>query len=146
MCDQGGSWASSPAARATMRANRGRDTGPELRIRRALHALGYRYRVDHPLMIDRRRRGDIVFTRRRIAIFIDGCYWHGCPEHHVVPRTNRAFWLAKISANRERDRDTDDRLREAGWTVCRYWEHEDPVAVVRSLARRLGPPRLRRRS
>lgn len=125
-----------------MRANRGRDTGPELRIRRALHALGYRYQVDHPLVIDRRRRGDIVFTQRRIAIFIDGCYWHGCPEHHVVPRTNRAFWLAKISANRERDRDTDDRLREAGWTVCRHWEHEDPVAVVRSLARRLGPPRL----
>ncbi len=135
-----GSWASSPAARATMRANRGRDTGPELRIRKALHALGYRYRTDHPLAIDRRRRGDIVFTRLRLVVFIDGCFWHGCPEHHVTPRTNRGFWRAKISANRERDRDTDDRLRAAGWTVIRHWEHEEPRTVVESLIRRLGPP------
>lgn len=138
------SWASSAAARATMRANRGRDTGPELRIRRALHALGYRYRVDHPLVIDRRRRGDIVFTRRQIAIFIDGCYWHGCTEHHVAPRANGAFWRAKISANRQRDRDTDARLRAAGWTVVRHWEHEETEEVVANLVRRLGTPRCAR--
>jgi DNA mismatch endonuclease (patch repair protein) len=123
-----------------MRANRGRDTVPELRIRRALHARGYRYLIDHPLVFDRRRRGDIVFIRRRLVVFIDGCFWHGCPEHHVLPKTNRSFWSMKIAANRARDRDTDDRLRAAGWTVVRHWEHEDAAGVVESLIQRLGPP------
>jgi DNA mismatch endonuclease (patch repair protein) len=124
-----------------MRANRGRDTVPELRIRRALHALGYRYLIDHPLVFDRRRRGDIVFTRRRIVVFIDGCFWHGCPEHYVLPKANRSFWSMKIAGNRARDRDTGNRLRAAGWTVVRHWEHEDAAGVVESLIQRLGPPR-----
>ena len=109
-----------------MRANRGRDTGPELAVRRALHARGLRYRVDHPLPFDRRRRADIAFTRARVAVFIDGCFWHGCPEHGATPRTNTEFWRAKIERNRARDRDTTERLEAMGWIVLRFWEHEAP--------------------
>jgi DNA mismatch endonuclease, patch repair protein len=134
--------ASSQAARATMRANRGRDTGPELAVRRALHARGLRYRVDHPLPFDRRRRADIAFTRAKVAVFIDGCFWHGCPEHGTTPRTNTAFWAAKIARNRERDEDTTDRLDALGWTVLRFWEHEDAgrsaEIVARTVAQRLS--------
>lgn len=125
-----------------MRANRGRDTGPELAVRRALHARGLRYRVDHPLPFDRRRRADIAFTRAKVAVFIDGCFWHGCPEHGTTPRTNTAFWAAKIARNRERDEDTTGRLDALGWTVLRFWEHEDagPSAaiVARTVAQRLN--------
>lgn len=113
-----------------MRANRGRDTGPELAVRRALHARGLRYRVDHPVPFDRRRRADIVFTRAEVAVFIDGCFWHGCPEHGTTPRTNTAFWTAKIARNRERDQDTTDRLDALGWTVLRFWEHENPESAA----------------
>lgn len=125
-----------------MRANRGRDTGPELAVRRALHARGLRYRVDHPLPFDRRRRADIAFTRAKVAVFIDGCFWHGCPEHGTTPRTNTAFWAAKIARNRERDEDTTGRLGALGWTVLRFWEHEDAgrsaAIVARTVAQRLN--------
>ena len=136
--------ASSDAARATMRANRGRDTGPELAVRRALHAMGLRYRVDHPLPFDRRRRADIVFTRARVAVFIDGCFWHGCPEHGSTPRTNTAFWSEKIARNRARDDDTTQRLEVMGWTVLRFWEHENPTSCaefVRQTLLRIVRPR-----
>jgi DNA mismatch endonuclease (patch repair protein) len=113
-----------------MRANRGRDTGPELAVRRLLHARGLRYRVDHPLPFDRRRRADIVFTRAKVAVFIDGCFWHGCPDHGTTPRTNSAFWSAKIGRNRARDIDTDRRLRAAGWQVLRFWEHQTSEEVA----------------
>ena len=113
-----------------MRANRGRDTGPELAVCSALRGLGYRYRVDHPLIIDCRRRGDIVFTRRRVVVFIDGCFWHGCPEHRAAPASNAVFWAKKLTQNLRRDRDTDRWLREAGWTMLRFWEHEHPNSVV----------------
>jgi DNA mismatch endonuclease (patch repair protein) len=136
--------ASSPAARATMRANRGRDTGPELAVRRALHAMGLRYRVDHPLPFDRRRRADILFPKARVAVFIDGCFWHGCPEHGTSPRSNAEFWRTKIERNRERDRDTSARLEEAGWVALRFWEHDDVSEVVEATlqalqAGRTGP-------
>lgn len=122
--------ASSENARRTMRANKRKDTSIELAIRRRLHASGLRYRVDHPAdASDRRRRADIVFTRARIAIFIDGCFWHGCPEHYVEPRANSEYWRPKIARNRERDLDSTRRLQEAGWTVMRFWEHEDPDLV-----------------
>lgn len=113
-----------------MRANRGRDTGPEMAVRRALHARGLRYRVDHPLPFDRRRRADIVFTRAKVAVFIDGCFWHGCPEHGTTPRTNTAFWADKIVTNRVRDADTTARLEGLGWIVLRFWEHEEPHVCV----------------
>jgi DNA mismatch endonuclease, patch repair protein len=125
-----------------MRSNRGRDTGPELALRRALHARGLRYRVDHPLPFDRRRRADVMFTRAMIAVFVDGCFWHGCTDHGRVPRSNSAFWSAKIERNRARDADTSQRLEALGWGVLRFWEHEEPSrcaeVVARTVARRLS--------
>ncbi|WP_306370948.1 very short patch repair endonuclease [Nocardiopsis sp. CC223A] len=116
--------------RRSMRANRGRDTGPELAVRRLVHAAGLRYRVSARPLPGLRRTADLVFTRRRIAVFVDGCFWHGCPRHHTKARTNAAYWAEKVRANRERDADTDRRLAEAGWTVLRFWEHEEPAAVA----------------
>lgn len=131
----GSSWASSPGVRANMQANRRRDTGPELAVRRLLHARGLRYRVDFaPLPALRRRRADIVFTARRIAVFIDGCFWHGCPAHWSLAKRNSEYWGAKVKRNRDRDADTTRQLTDAGWTVLRYWEHEDPARVAAAVA------------
>lgn len=114
-----------------MLGNRSRDTKPELAVRRLVHASGLRYRVDYAPLRDRRRlRADIVFTRAKVAVFVDGCFWHGCPEHHVAAKTNADFWAAKVNGNRDRDGRTNSKLQEAGWTVLRFWEHEDPVAVA----------------
>lgn len=76
------------------------------------------------------RRADLVFTRRRIAVFIDGCFWHGCPEHHTIAKSNGSFWAEKARRNRERDRETDQILLGEGWEVVRAWEHEDPADVA----------------
>lgn len=112
-----------------MRANRRRDTGPELRVRKELHRRGLRYRVDLPLL-QTRRRADVAFPRARLAIFVDGCYWHGCPVHGTSAAANADFWREKIKTNQARDRDTDALLAAAGWTSLRFWEHEDPIAVA----------------
>lgn len=101
-------------------------TGPEIKVRQALFKNGFRYRVKYPVPGVPRRTIDIAFPDRRVAIFVDGCFWHGCSEHRNIPRNNYEWWKAKIEGNRRRDRDTDERLRSAGWTVLRYWEH-DPV-------------------
>lgn len=125
------SWASSPARRRNMQANRSRDTKPELDVRRALHRLGLRYRVAIAPEPGLRRRADIVFTRARVAVFIDGCFWHGCPEHgRSAFNYNAEYWSAKIAANVARDADTNARLEQAGWHVLRYWEHEDVKDIV----------------
>lgn len=126
----GASWASSEHARRTMTANRSRDTAPELRIRSELHRRGLRFRVDIAPLNTLRRRADVVFTRARVAVFIDGCFWHGCPKHFVAPKTNAEYWQQKIQRNKERDENTDQRLEEAGWGVLRFWEHEDPSVAV----------------
>jgi DNA mismatch endonuclease (patch repair protein) len=118
------------AIRRTMQANRGRDTGPELAVRAILHARGLRFRVNQPLPFDRRRRADLTFTRARLFVFVDGCFWHGCPDHFVEPRTRRDFWLDKIRGNQSRDIDTRNRLEELGATVLRVWEHDDPTAAA----------------
>ncbi len=118
------SWASSPATRAVMRANRSRDTKPETLLRSRLHAMGLRYRVSRRPIPQLRRTADIVFARARVAVFVDGCYWHGCPEHHRPARQNADFWRTKIEANRKRDAETDLVLENAGWRVIRVWEHE----------------------
>lgn len=107
-----------------------RDTAPELALRRELHARGLRFRVDRAVLPDRRRRVDIVFGPARVAALVDGCFWHGCPEHGTAPKANDLFWREKIETNRRRDRDTDRRLTQAGWTVVRVWEHEDPVTAA----------------
>ena len=100
-----------------------------MRLRRELHHRRLRYRVDHPIPVPR-RRADVVFTRQRIAVFVDGCYWHGCPEHATEPKNNADWWRRKLDANIERDRDTDRRLEATGWLPIRVWEHEHPEAAA----------------
>lgn len=115
-----------------MAAIRRRDTKPELELRRALHGLGMRFRVDHRLDLPGgRARPDIAFTRRRVAIFVDGCFFHGCPEHgNRRSIKNAEYWVPKLEGNVVRDRRTDDALRDAGWTVVRIWEHEPLESAV----------------
>ncbi len=108
-----------------------RDTKPELQIRRLLHARGLRYRVD-----DKRLPGrpDIVFAGARLAVFVDGCFWHACPEHGVLPKNNREWWRSKLTANVERDRRKDENLWTQGWSVLHVWEHEQPVVAAERIA------------
>ena len=117
-----------------MKGNRRRDTLPELALRRALHARGLRYRVDHLVHPEGHRpvRVDVAFTRLKLAVFVDGCFWHGCPQHGTVPTTNRAYWEPKLTNNVERDRRIDAALVAQGWTVIRIWEHDavDSAATV----------------
>ncbi|WSB86655.1 very short patch repair endonuclease [Streptomyces cellulosae] len=113
-----------------MQANRSRDTRPELALRRAVHALGLRYRVAARPIPSLRRTADLVFPRQKVAVFLDGCFWHGCPEHHTKAASNSDYWEKKVSRNRERDLDTTVRLAEEGWLVLRFWEHEDPAAAA----------------
>ncbi|MRH28429.1 DNA mismatch endonuclease Vsr [Microbacterium sp. SYP-A9085] len=128
------SWATSERARRTMIANRSRDTAPELAVRSLLHARGLRYRTNFRPDRTLRRTADVVFTRRRVAVFIDGCFWHGCPTHLAMPRSHVEYWGPKIQRNRDRDQETNELLRAAGWTVLRFWEHEDPAEVADSIA------------
>lgn len=125
--------ASSVDVRASMQGNRGRDTKPELALRSRLHALGLRYRVSAPPLPDIRRTADVVFTRARVAVFVDGCYWHGCSDHHRPARQNSTFWTEKIEANRRRDNEVNQLLSEAGWEVMRVWEHEDVGEAARRI-------------
>ncbi len=114
-----------------MRRNPRRDTGPELAVRSELHRRGLRFRKDLPLRVPGRVvRPDVVFTRARLAVFVDGCFWHRCPEHGNVPRANGAYWQPKLERNVARDRAVDAVLCEAGWRVLRAWEHEAPAAVA----------------
>jgi DNA mismatch endonuclease (patch repair protein) len=117
-----------------MQSNKSRDTKPELALRRAVHALGLRYRVSTRPLPRVRRTADLVFTKAKVAVFMDGCFWHGCPEHHTKSATNAAYWADKVQRNRERDAETDRLLREAGWTVIRVWEHEDPAEAAARIA------------
>lgn len=113
-----------------MAAVRRNNTKPELALRSALHSLGLRYRKDYRLDLPGGRvRPDLVFTRRKVAVFVDGCFWHVCPEHATHPADNSEFWRTKLTRNVERDRANDALLEAAGWTVVRVWEHE-PVAVA----------------
>ncbi|WP_327374221.1 very short patch repair endonuclease [Thermomonospora echinospora] len=132
---RGESWASSPAVRAVMRGNKSRDTRPEKALRSAVHALGLRYRVGMRPLPEIRRTADLVFTRAKVAVFLDGCYWHGCPEHYRPSKQNKEFWEKKIGGNRARDAETDRLLREAGWETVRVWEHEDPLESAAKIAR-----------
>lgn len=136
------SWAVSEATRRSMQGNRGRDTGPEIAVRRVVHSRGLRYRVDARPLPALNRRADLVFSRAKVAVFIDGCFWHGCPDHHTVAKANATYWAEKVASNRQRDLDTSERLREAGWLVLRFWEHqpssEVAEAVVRAVQERRG--------
>ncbi|MGC5583463.1 very short patch repair endonuclease [Ornithinimicrobium sp. W1665] len=120
-----------------------RETAPELALRRSLHAAGHRFRVVHPVPGNRRRSIDIAFTRARLAVFVDGCFWHGCPEHGTQPRANGPWWAAKLAANQARDADTDRLLRDAGWSVVRIWEHEDVAVATAAVESALREARAR---
>lgn len=120
-----------------MQRQRRRDTKPELALRRALHARGWRFRVDIAPLPGLRRRADIVFTRRHVAVYVDGCFWHSCPRHGTIPKNNRDWWIAKLRANTERDRDTVNRLSEAGWITLRLWAHTPVDEAIRSVERKL---------
>lgn len=129
---------SSDAVRRRFENQGRRDTRPELALRRRLHSRGYRYRVDHPPLQGLRRRADLVFTRKKVAVFVDGCFWHRCPEHYVPPKANAGWWEAKIATNVDRDQDTDARLTAAGWVVLRCWEHESVSSAARRVERALA--------
>lgn len=132
-----------------MRANRRTDTKPELALRRALHSRGYRYRKDYRLDLDggKRVRPDIAFTARRVAVFVDGCFWHCCPDHGSKPAVNVGYWNPKLRRNVERDRAADTALQAAGWAVVRVWEHEPiETAVAAVLAALSSSPAARGRS
>lgn len=124
------SWASTPAVRRSMQGNRRRDTKPEVAVRRLVHAAGLRYRVDFKPLKLLNRRADMVFPRLKIAVFVDGCFWHGCPKHHTVAESNAVYWAEKVRRNQQRDRHTDQVLESDGWVVLRAWEHEPPEDVA----------------
>ena len=113
---------------ARMRSQRRRDTEPELAIRSILHRRGLRFRVDAVILPSVRRRADIVLPRSKVAVLIHGCFWHGCPTHGTVPKSNATWWAEKLQRNRLRDADTVRQLDEAGWLPLVVWEHEDPEA------------------
>jgi DNA mismatch endonuclease (patch repair protein) len=129
------SFASSPKVRRRMQRQRRRDTACELELRRILHRKGLRYRVDHRPISSYRRRADLVFSRARVAVFIDGCFWHGCPQHGTVPGTNSEWWAKKLARTRARDEETTEVFAAAGWLVVRVWEHEDPRSGAEEIAR-----------
>lgn len=122
----------SAATTAVMLGNRWRDTRPEVALRSILHRRGLRFRKRHTIALGERRwtQPDVVFPRERVAVFIDGCFWHRCPLHGTSPRSNAAYWGPKLDRNVARDQDTNDRLAALGWTVLRAWEHEAPAEVA----------------
>jgi DNA mismatch endonuclease (patch repair protein) len=129
------SMATTPAIRRVMQGNRSRDTKPEIAVRSAVHALGMRYRVSARPLRALRRTADLVFWDANVAVFVDGCFWHGCPEHHAPPKTNASYWATTIRGNKSRDEDTTERLRGEGWAVLRFWSHEEPLSVATQIAK-----------
>jgi len=134
----GQSWASSPGVRRSMLANRSRNTRPELAFRHELYRLGFRYRIHYSPLASKRWKVDVAFPGRRLAVFIDGCFWHRCPQHHALPKSNVEFWRLKVLRNVARDRRLDAMLLEQGWMVLRVWEHDDPEAGARLVAATLA--------
>jgi DNA mismatch endonuclease (patch repair protein) len=124
---------SSVAALRRMKAVKPRDTVPEKALRQELYKKGLRYRVDARLIKDMNRRADIVFRSVKVAVFVDGCFWHGCPKHGTQAKANAEFWKNKIKRNQERDAETNKLLKKAGWKVVRVWEHENPEKVSQNI-------------
>ncbi|WP_345648919.1 very short patch repair endonuclease [Streptomyces tremellae] len=113
-----------------------RDTAPEVAVRKLLHSAGLRYRVNHRVPGMPRRTMDIAFGPAKLAVFLDGCFWHGCPVHATHPKANADWWRQKLAKNMARDLETTRHLEKEGWTVLRFWEHEAPVAVAEDIARK----------
>jgi DNA mismatch endonuclease (patch repair protein) len=118
-----------------MQTTRRRDTIAEVALRKLLHTRGLRFRIDRAVLPGARRRADIVFVTARVAVFVDGCFWHSCPRHRTAPKANAAWWADKLLANRRRDAATNRQLRRAGWFVLRVWEHEAPTEAAARIAR-----------
>jgi DNA mismatch endonuclease (patch repair protein) len=123
-----------------------RDTQPEIALRRACWRLGLRYRVDVAPIAGMRRRADMVFSRAKLAVYLDGCFWHSCPIHATTPKANREWWIAKLQENVLRDRDTDGRLEVHGWMVIRIWEHESSESAAATIAHAVRRRARRRRA
>lgn len=135
---------SSPETSRRMAKVRQKGTNAEIALRRELYRGGLRYRIDYQVMKKPRRVADVAFPRLKIAIFVDGCFWHGCPEHATWPKQNGEFWREKIEANRHRDADTNLRLLDAGWTVLRFWEHESPTRAAEIVAQTVAMAKAKR--
>lgn len=116
-----------------------KDTSPELALRRELFAMGLRYRIQFPVPGLPRRTIDVAFPHAKLAVFVDGCFWHGCPSHSVPPKHNADWWKSKLESNRQRDSSTTALLEAEGWTVLRFWEHEDPRATAERVRAALRP-------
>jgi DNA mismatch endonuclease (patch repair protein) len=110
-----------------------RDTSPEIALRKELHQRGLRFRVDHPIPGMPRRRADILFTRSRVAVFVDGCFWHCCPQHRTAPVANGPWWADKLANNVRRDRETEEHMVALGWTVLRFWEHDSVMDAANAV-------------
>jgi len=135
---------SSPETSRRMAKVRQKGTDAEVALRRELYRIGLRYRVDYEVLKKPRRVADVAFPGLRIVIFVDGCFWHGCPQHASWPKHNVEFWRQKIEANRHRDVDTSERLRSMGWTVLRFWEHESPAEAAEVVAQTVAMARSKR--
>lgn len=135
---------SSPETSRRMAKVRQKGTDVETALRRELYRRGLRYRVDYELLKRPRRVADVAFPGLKIAIFIDGCFWHGCPEHATWPKQNAEFWRQKIEANRARDADTNSRLLNVGWTILRFWGHESPIEAAETVARTVAMAKAKR--
>ena len=116
-----------------MQAAKPRDTAPEKALRSALHRKGLRFRIDEKPIKELNRKADIIFRSAKVAVFVDGCFWHGCPIHGTQAKANAEFWQNKIEQNQARDLDTNEQLKKAGWRVVRVWEHEDPVRMSQKI-------------
>ncbi|MEU1211367.1 very short patch repair endonuclease [Streptomyces sp. NPDC005791] len=137
---------SSPDVSARMSRQARRDTAPEVAVRKLLHASGYRYRLNERVPGMSRRTIDIAFTRVKVAVMIDGCFWHGCPEHATQPKSNAEWWREKLDKNMARDSDTTSHLVAEGWTVLRFWEHQSPAQVAEQVAEAVDRERPARRT
>lgn len=139
--------ATNEGVRRSMRGNKKRDTRPELAVRRIVHAAGLRYRVAAAPMRGVRRTADLLFRPSKVAVFIDGCFWHSCPVHRTSPKANSDYWLPKLERNIDRDKETTRILEDAGWLVLRFWDHQAPeeaaAAIIAAVRDRRGtrPPR-----
>jgi DNA mismatch endonuclease, patch repair protein len=135
---------SSPETSRRMAKVRQKGTDAEIALRRELHQRSLRYRVDYEVLKKPRRVADVAFPGLKIAIFVDGCFWHGCPEHATWPKHNAEFWREKIETNRLRDADTNSRLLDIGWTVLRFWEHESPIEATETVVQTVAMAKAKR--
>lgn len=140
---ENGALVTTAATSARMSRQRRTDTEIEMRLRRLLHGAGLRYRLHVRPVSDLRRTADIVFRPEKVAVFVDGCFWHGCPQHGTMPKRNVEFWQAKIARNVERDEDTRLRLAAAGWAAVQVWEHDDPEQAASAIASLVADRRAR---